>query len=261
MGAGIIEQLIKSEVCASEDVYVIEHNADRVEFAKRSLGVKVYPTGLELPPISFMATIIAVKPQSAAIVLQEVASLQERAGIVISIMAGLPLSILAHTLGHQRVVRAMPNLAVIVGQGVIGWTAGMGCSQADQILASELFNSLGFQFEIEENKLDQVTAIAGSGPGYFYAFAADLLQAAKTLGLEEDLTNTLVKKSLVGAVELYKVSKSEPLELADQVTSKNGTTAAAREVLADYHSTEMWQKALKAAYERAEEIGRSALGS
>lgn len=257
MGEGIARQLLAQSVVSSETLLIVERSKERVKALSQLIHVPVATTLPEGEIRRFEVILLAVKPQDAGLVLKALAGQVTKRQLVISIMAGLSLATLSHYLNHHRIIRAMPNLPATIGKGVVAWCADQGCSQSDQEKAQKLFSALGSVIEMEETALDAVTAISGSGPGYFFAFADDFLQAAYQLGLDRKTTEKLVKATIVGASALYIRSDGALAELRDKVTSRSGTTEAALKVLEKHKVAKAWQEALKKAYQRATEISQS----
>ena len=200
--------------------------------------------------------VLAVKPQDAAVLLQSLQGKLAKTTIVISIMAGMSLTSLKRLLKHDRVVRSMPNLAATVGLGMTAWFPSTACSAADRALAQNIFCAFGAELRVSsDDAVDRLTAVSGSGPGYLFAVARDLVGAVQALGFQKRDAEKLVKQTLVGAITLYDQSDLSAEELYERVASKGGTTEAANNVLRQGRSAQLWKKALNAAYQRARSPG------
>ncbi len=257
MGEGMARQLVMHNTVAAQSMLIVDHNEAKAAALSESINIPVATTLPKGELHRFAVIILAVKPQDAVSVLKQLKAEPLGNQLVISIMAGLSLASLSKSLAYHRVVHAMPNLPITIGQGVIAWCADAGCSETDRQLVQQLFLGMGSVIEIAEEHLNAVTAISGSGPGYFYAFADHFMQAAAALGIDKVITQELVKATLLGASALYGESDLSPAELKSKVTSKNGTTEAALTVIEQRKVAEAWQEALKIAKQRAGEMAQS----
>ena len=196
--------------------------------------------------------ILAVKPQDFKELASQLKGLILKEKMVISIMAGVSIKTIQDLLDIKYVVRAMPNIPCKIGKGVVVWKASDFLNQEQKQNAEEIFGCLGKTIEVEnEQYIDMATAVSGSGPAYVYLFQELLIEATKNLGLPEDIAEELVIETILGAVALQKNSNVSPVVLREQVTSKGGTTEAAIKVFEENNLAEIFQKALKRAYERS----------
>lgn len=257
MGSALVDQWLAAKQFRAADVVIVER--DRARRLRHSrLGVRVADGINNLPLRSTRLVLLAVKPQDAPAVLKGLRGQIGQRTLVVSIMAGVSLRTLQRSLGHDRVIRSMPNLAATVGLGVTAWFASPGCSVGDRRFVRTLFRSVGQEMRVaSDDAIDRLTAVSGSGPGYVFATARDLVIAVQSLGFRKSEAERLVKQIIVGAAELYRRTESSSEELFARVASKRGTTEAAFEELCRGRSAALWTKALKAAYRRAREISRS----
>jgi pyrroline-5-carboxylate reductase len=203
------------------------------------------------------AVILAVKPQQMREAAAAIAPYAADA-LIISIAAGIRLDALSRWLGgHERLVRAMPNMPALVHAGITGLFALPAVTDGDRRAAESLLAAVGATVWFErESDLDVVTAVSGSGPAYvFYALEA-LEAAARELGINEGAARSLALWTFVGAAKLaIERASSSPAELRAQVTSKGGTTERALQVLEDARVKQHFIDAVKAACERSRELG------
>jgi pyrroline-5-carboxylate reductase len=202
--------------------------------------------------------VMAVKPQHMREAALAVAPHAARA-LVLSIAAGIRLADLSRWLsGHDRLVRAMPNMPALVHAGVTGLFALPSATDEDRQAATLLLASVGATLWFEhESDLDAVTAVSGSGPAYvFYALEA-LEAAARELGIAEGAARSLALWTFVGAAKMAIERQDSPAALRAQVTSKGGTTERALEVLEAGAVKAKFIEAVKAACERSRELGAS----
>jgi pyrroline-5-carboxylate reductase len=151
----------------------------------------------------------------------------------------------------------MPNLAVLHQDGVTGWFADPVVSLDDRKLAQEVFVSVGMTVEVdEEAKIDAITAVSGSGPGYFFFMCEALQKAAMELGFAEEVALKLAKETFIGTSKLLEDSDLTPAEWRAMVTSKGGTTEAALKVFEEKGLERIFVEGVKEAERRARELGK-----
>lgn len=245
------------------DVSVIEPNTE-LRARAASTGAKSMPSINSLPA-NYTPEIIflAVKPEMVGAVVEESAGLLGNATLV-SIAAGIDtLSISDKLPEASAVIRCMPNLPSAIGEGCIGLYANSAASAATKDQVEQLLRSMGKTVWVDDEELlDVVTAVSGSGPAYVFYFLEALEQAAISLRMPEPLASTLALQTMYGAALYARSSGDTPKELRKRVTSKNGTTAAALGVLmADTGLFHLISEAAKAAHERSKEIRRDGVPS
>ena len=202
--------------------------------------------------------VLAIKPQMAATVVPGLAATWQPDQILVSILAGMPSAKLTAWLPPgSRVIRAMPNTPLAIGQGMVGLCRGAHASDADLALAEAAFAPSGAVLRVsDEARMDAITAVSGSGPAYVFRFAEALFAAAENLGFTPDEARLLVDRTVSGSWEYLRQSRFEAERLRIQVTSPGGTTAAALKVLDEGDFMGLWTRALAAAEARGQELGR-----
>jgi pyrroline-5-carboxylate reductase len=213
----------------------------------------------EPPPseaCAFDLVIVAVKPQVVAEVLPDYASRLAPDGFVASIAAGCSIERLRALAGGAPVVRVMPNLPAAIGAGVSGLCADDTVTQHQRATIEALMAAAGSTLWVaNEDMLDRLTAIAGSGPGYVFEIARAYVEAATELGFAPNDARQLVLGTMAGTIAMAQTSSSSLDELRNGVTSKNGTTAAGLDALnGDGALGERFRATLGAAYDRAVEL-------
>jgi pyrroline-5-carboxylate reductase len=213
--------------------------------------------------------IIAVKPQDFDPVLEELRG-KILKKLLISIAAGISTDYIEERVGEVPVIRAMPNLPAKIGMGMICLCKGRYALETDLSYSRELFDFLGKTLVFDESMMDAVTAVSGSGPGFFFGLIEDkpesewpvyatniftplLIEAAREIGFNQQQAQTLAVATAEGSLALLRQAKSTPEVLRMQVTSKGGTTEAGLKVLSQTHSL---VDAVKAAAQRATEIAK-----
>lgn len=245
---------------AKYDLVAIEPN-DQLRARAAGLGVETFASPYELPAGFVIDTLmIATKPQLVGDVAASYGGLLASDALVISVAAGVRLDVIgARLAGSVAIIRAMPNTPASIGEGMIVCCPNEIARQPRFAKAAEdLLSSVGrVAFVQDEGLMDAVTALSGSGPAYVFYFIEALTTAGVRAGLAEELALFLAKQTVFGAAKLALTSGEPPSLLREQVTSPNGTTAAALNVLmaeADGLTT-LVQVAVDAARRRSLELG------
>ena len=205
--------------------------------------------------------VFAVKPQvmrSAAKAVAE--TVQARKPLIVSVAAGITTGDLDRWLGGgQAIVRVMPNTPALLGAGAAGLYATSQVSAEQRATAQVLMEAVGRALWIQDEALmDAVTAVSGSGPAYFFLLMECMEAAALELGLPAETARALISQTAFGAARMAQESGEAPGTLRKQVTSPNGTTAAALGVFEDGKFAALVQKALTAARDRGRQLSAEA---
>jgi pyrroline-5-carboxylate reductase len=199
--------------------------------------------------------VLAVKPQIFHQIASDLAEVLSPDCAIISVMAGVTIRTMTDALGERPIIRAMPNTPASIGAGVIVAVAN-DAGQAHKKQARKLLKVGGsVEWVSDERLMDAVTAVSGSGPAYFFLLAEALAGAGENEGLPRDLAEKLATETLIGAGELIKASGLNPQELRRQVTSPNGTTQAALDVMMGGSALpELMRRAVNAAERRSRQL-------
>ncbi|MCB1496884.1 MAG: pyrroline-5-carboxylate reductase [Bauldia sp.] len=208
------------------------------------------------PDLTAGVVVLAIKPQIMGDALPALKSLVGPETTVLSIAAGTTLANLESGLGPAAIVRSIPNTPAQVGRGVTAAVANSRVGDGARGVVTQLLEAVGAVAWVEEEAMiDAVTAVSGSGPAYVFLFAECLTQAAVEAGLPRDVAERFARATVEGAGELLFRSELSPAELRKNVTSPNGTTAAALAVLmADDGLQPLVTRAVAAAKRRSEEL-------
>ncbi|MFH1875830.1 MAG: pyrroline-5-carboxylate reductase [Candidatus Omnitrophota bacterium] len=199
--------------------------------------------------------ILAVKPADIDELLNE--TKRELSGkLIISIAAGMPTAHIEKILGTgSRVIRVMPNIAATVAHSVSAIAPGKNATGADIVNTEKIFKKLGSVIGLAENRIDAFTAVAGSGPAYFFFFMEALIEAAGKAGLGRTQALTIVSEVAEGSIALLR-TKMPISTLRERITSKGGTTEAALNVMRERNMQGIISDAIQKAIQRAEELAR-----
>lgn len=204
--------------------------------------------------------VLAIKPQMAATVMPGLGATWRKSTVLVSILAGTTTAKLEALLPDgAHVVRAMPNTPLAIGQGMVGVVKGAHATEADLAAAEALFAPCGKVLRVtNEQRMDAITAVSGSGPAYVFHFAEALLAATEALGFSRDEAALLVGQTLAGSTSyLMTQGVLHAAQLREQVTSPGGTTAAALKVLGEGDFVRLLTRALAAAEARGRELGKA----
>lgn len=207
--------------------------------------------------------VLAVKPQVLGGVLQELRqTVSERPRLLISVAAGIQIASLeAWTSSEQAIVRCMPNTPSLVGAGASGLYANAKVTEEQKAQAAAIMEAVGIACWLEEEQqLDAVTALSGSGPAYFFLMMEAMEAAGTALGLSPEVARRLCLQTAFGSAKLALESQVEPSELRRRVTSPGGTTEAALKQFEQDGYRDLVARALGAAARRSAELAAAAAG-
>jgi pyrroline-5-carboxylate reductase len=200
--------------------------------------------------------ILAMKPKDVTQALSEIKSLTNPEQLVLSVVAGISTELISSLLGHTApVIRTMPNTSAIVGYSATGLCAGQTAGEEHIQLATEIFESIGIVHVTEEDQLDAITGLSGSGPAYIYYLVESMIAGSMDVGLDKEEAKKLILQTLMGATQMLLETKEDPAYLREKVTSPNGTTQAGLDALRSYHFEEAIRTCIRRATERSKELG------
>jgi pyrroline-5-carboxylate reductase len=252
MGEALIAALISYGV-KPEFITISEKREERAAELIAKYSIKAAPLAANVE--SADALLLVVKPQDMGAVLEEIKDSINPAAVVITFAAGKSISFISNGLGTGNpVVRVMPNTPTLVGAGMAAASMGAGVTEAQKSFVLGFLGATGKVIEVAEDLQDAVTATSGSGPAYFFAFVEAMVAGAKQLGLSDADATTLTVQTIVGAAKLLDESGKSATTLRENVTSPNGTTAAALASFGSNDLNSMVAKAMKAASDRSQEL-------
>jgi pyrroline-5-carboxylate reductase len=251
---GLINKGFSSKyICVSDPV---KENLDQLN---RKFGIATaLDNSIAAKDVDLM--VLCVKPQILESVCKELQASLNQTPPVISIVAGIPLSLLMDWLGEDTpIIRCMPNTPALVQSGAAGMFANQKVDKKLRNLAEEIFNAVGLCCWLEkEEDIDLVTAVSGSGPAYFFLFMEAMEKVAIDLGLDQEISRKLVIQTVSGAAKMAVESDMNPTELRTCVTSPGGTTEKAVNAFLEGNIIGLFNKAMSKALERATEMAKEA---
>jgi len=256
MGEAMIGGLIDSGAAEPANISCSDVREDALKEIEARFGVSTSTSNIEVAD-SADIIILAIKPQIMVPVLQEIKDCLDMSKIIISIAAGVPLAAIETCLNKTlRLIRVMPNVAVSVREGAAAVAAGDHTLKEDIDLAMEIFDSLGKSIFLKENNLmDAVTGLSGSGPAYIFMIVDALADAGVKVGLSRPDALLLASQTILGAAKMLIETKEHPGQLKDSVTSPGGTAIAGLHTLEKGGLRTTLINAVEAATERSLELG------
>ena len=230
MGEAMMASAIGSRILVPHQVFASDISADRRRAMKSRYGINVYSKNNVIPGMADFL-FLAVKPQDLDTVLHEISSHISHRHLVVSIVAGKRISQIQSALTNARIIRVMPNLACIVGEGMSVFSTGNRVTSSQEKSAVRLLSSFGRVLKLPEDQFDAVTALSGSGPAFLAHIMDNMIQASIKEGLGEKEAVLLAEQTMLGTSKLLIDKKMSPADLVKAVASPKGTTAAGLDVL------------------------------
>lgn len=253
MGEAIIKSLLAKGVAKPGDIAVSDVSQARRDVLKKH-GVKVVVDNKEAVK-GAEVIVLAVKPQELGKVMGELKGLSPQQ-LVLSIAAGATVDSLSQGLDHSCLVRAMPNMAAQIGEGMTVWTATAEVNQKQKDMAQSILAAMGKEiYASSEKYLDMATALSGSGPAYVFLVIEALVDAGVHIGLPRDMAEKLVVQTVLGSARAVEVMGKHPAELKNMVTSPGGTTTEGLLQLETGKLRSLLLEAVIAAYNKAKALG------
>ncbi|MCD6174566.1 MAG: pyrroline-5-carboxylate reductase [Planctomycetes bacterium] len=258
MAQALLEGVLSAGLFETDNVWVSDVRAERLDELKAQHGVRVTTDNVELTK-HVDVLMLSIKPQMMADVLDGIAGTLIEGVLVISIAAGITTAAIKEKLGAVQIVRVMPNTPALVKAGASG-LYNASASEEGLKTALSICTSVGRAVVVEsEDLIDAVTAVSGSGPAYFFLLMEEMIKAGVELGLTEDTAKTLVLQTAKGAALLAESAQErgeDPAVLRQKVTSPGGTTEAALKVMDESGLGEIILQALTTARNRGQELSK-----
>jgi pyrroline-5-carboxylate reductase len=255
MAEAIIGGLLAGHVCRPEFLWATDPVPARCDRLKSQLGVRVGSDNRQAVAWADVV-VLAVKPQVIAQVLAEIGQDLSRV-LIISIAAGITIdSILNQAEGAQRIIRAMPNMPVVVREGITALAWAGAITEEDKEIARAIFQAVGRVLPSEERLMDAVTGLSGSGPAYVFQAIEALADGGVKMGLPRQTAEVLAAQTVLGAAKMVLESGDHPAKLKDRVASPGGTTIAGLHRLEEGRFRATLMGAVEAATKRSQELAR-----
>lgn len=256
MGEALIRGLVESNLVPADAILVSDVRADRTRQLAEQYGVRALSGNAALVSGADVV-ILAVKPQIMAAVLREVAPALGNRPLLISLAAGVSTATIQSVLGkYPRLIRVMPNTPALVLRGVTAIARTPGLDVDDLETAQEIFAAVGKAVVLDEDHMDAVTGLSGSGPAYVAIVIESLADGGVKMGLDRATAMTLATQTVLGAATLLAETGLHPGALKDMVSSPGGTTIAGIAALEEGGIRTTFIRAVERATLRSRELGR-----
>lgn len=256
MGLTYAEGMSKSKLLKKKQIMVLDKSEAILEKVDKMNSFDAFKNLEDCVPKADII-FIAVKPNHAEELFTAIKPLVNNEQLVISIMAGVTIDYIKKSIGIDKIVRAMPNLAAKVGLGLTSYVSSSEVSRLELYTVESLLNTTGKSIRVSnENFIDASTGISGSGPAYVFYFMQSMMEAALQMGFSENVSKVLVSQTFTGAVELFNKHNLSPNSWMEMVASKGGTTRAALDSFENNKVGDLIKEAAFAAFKRAIELGK-----
>jgi pyrroline-5-carboxylate reductase len=256
MAEAFISGILENSLIDRKNVWVTNHS--NVEVLKKIGDTYGVCTTYDLKELFAGAEIVvlSMKPKDAATAIQDIREYLTEKMLVVSVLAGVSMSTI-ETLARLpiAVVRAMPNTSAAVGKSATAVAVNERVTSEQIELMKDLFGTVGLTTFVEEEQLDAVTGLSGSGPAYIYYLIEAMEKSAVEVGLDKDMASELIVQTLIGAAEMVKNSTKSSEQLRRDVTSPGGTTEAGVKVLEDHQVQQAFISCIKAATAQSKKMG------
>jgi pyrroline-5-carboxylate reductase len=256
MAEALVKGLLRAGVAAPQEILLTDRRKDRLAELAARYGVRTNPDN-KAAATEAAVVVLSVKPQVMNKLLGEIAPALDGSKLVISIAAGVPLAAIERKVGHGvRIVRSMPNTPALVGSGATAISPGEHATPDDLEQAKALFDAVGKTVVVDEQLLDAVTGLSGSGPAYVFLVIEALSDAGVKVGLDRRTAQELAAQTVFGSAQLLIETGEHPGRLKDQVTSPGGTAIAGLHTLEAGGLRTTLMNAVESATRRSHELGR-----
>jgi len=255
IGEALLRGLLRSATITPEQVICTARRPERCDELIREFGVRATldnTAAVEAADI----VVLAVKPQKLHAVLAGAGAAFRSRHTVVSVVAGATTATIEELVGDDvPVVRVMTNTPVQVDEAMSVVAGGKHADEDHLKVAEDMFGHVGRVIRLEEEHLDSVTALSGSGPAYFFLLAEAMIDAGILLGLPRDVATELIVQTMVGSAKMLRDTGLHPVALREMVTSPGGTTIAAIRELESARVRAAFLDAIEAAKRRSAELG------
>ncbi len=254
MGLIYANSFLKYKIVTTDNLLLVEKNEERQQtLAALNIGKVVTTNDASITDCNII--ILAVKPQDFKELATQLKTVINSDSIILSIMAGTEISYIQSLLNHHYIVRAMPNLPVEISMGMTAFSSSKELTHDKILIIENLLATTGRTLYLQnEDQLNAVTALSGSGPAYFFYFMKHLIDAGIKMGLDEHVSAILAKQTMLGSFHLINNAQKSLDDYIKSVASKGGTTEAALTTFTQHQVGESIEQALLNAEKRAKEL-------
>lgn len=260
MGAAMIGGILKAQVAEPGEVVATTRSAERASEVAERYGIRARAGGNREAAAESDLILLAVKPGVLATVLEEIRDVLHEGQILISLAAVAPIRLIERLIARRMpVFRAMPNIPVVIEEGATAVSANGVATAEHRALVERIFRAVGVVCFVDEEAMDAVTALSGSGPAYVYMVIEALIAGGLKMGLSHEVATRLAEQTVLGAARLVKETGIHPAILRDQVITPGGVTISAIHELERHGLRAMLISAVETATNHARSRSRALL--
>jgi len=258
MGSALIGGILKVGVAGPGHLVATVRTPERAAELAAKFGIPVTAEGNREAAAGADLIVLAVKPSTVPKVLAEIRGVLHEGQILLSLAAALPISLIERLIEKRMpVFRAMPNIPVVVEEGATAVAANAIATVAERALVESIFRAVGVVVFVEEDLMDAVTALSGSGPAYVYMVIEALIAGGVKMGLSREVSTRLAEQTVLGAAKLVRETMLHPAILRDQVITPGGVTISAIHELEKHGLRSMLISAVETATHHSENRSRA----
>lgn len=265
VGAGVMAEsmiagLLKQAMIPPGHIIASHPRADRRHKLEERFGIVTVESNRDAAHDADLV-VLTIKPQVLKAVTRQLFGSLSPEQVVVSVIAGAPIDVLMEGLGHDAVVRVMPNTPAQVGQGMSVWSTTPGVTEQQRQRVQSLLRALGEELWVEEEKyVDMATALSGTGPTYVFLMMEALIDAGVHMGFPRRIAEQIVLQTVSGSVAFARDSGKHMAELRNMVTSPGGTSAEAIYQMEKGGLRTVLSRAVYAAYQRTQVLANRERG-
>lgn len=252
----MISAIIRTRRLGRHEIFVSDTDETRRTALRRHFGIKVYTDNCIVAKETDVI-FLCVKPQMMDTILVQLAPAISSHHLVFSVAAGKHIKQIESVLKETRVIRIMPNMASLTGDGMTAYCLGAYTSHSDEEIAIDILGCFGRTVKLPEKMFDAVTALSGSSPAFLAYIIECFTKAGIAEGIDREDAVLLAQQTMLGTAKLLFEKKMSPQDLVTAVATKGGTTAAGLEVLEKSHVGEALMKTIEAAAKRSRELSKA----
>lgn len=254
MGGALLGGILKAGVVSKESVIATVRSEERANTLRDQFGCLVLAGGNRAAAEQADVIVLSTKPHIVPKVVEEIADVLRPEQVLVSLAAALPIAVIERKLNvPMAVFRSMPNIPVLVEEGAIAYCFNKHAKPEHQVIVDRMFRAVGVVCTVEEEMMDAVTALSGSGPAYVYMVIEAFIAGGVKMGLSREVSTRLAEQTVLGAAKHVRQSMAHPAVLRDEVTTPGGTTIVAIHELERHGLRSMLISAIETATKHAKE--------
>ncbi|MFK7910810.1 MAG: pyrroline-5-carboxylate reductase [Akkermansiaceae bacterium] len=254
MGGALVEGALKANILEPKNILLSSKTKESAEKLAQTTGGSVAENNLQVVQDSEIV-LLGCKPYQVLDILAEISPALPGNAVLVSVAAGITLGTMeSASPAGTRIIRSMPNTPCMIGMGASGISSGTHANENDMAAARALLEAVGIVVSVEEDQLNAVTGLSGSGPAYIYSLIGELAKQGTAEGLKNSDALKLATRTVMGAAHMLEQTGKSPQELIDQVTSPGGTTLAGLAAMDGHGFGNSVAAGVRAATERSREI-------